>query len=442
MEYGRGEQKTFATLPHLADFPVHLFRAEASLPRRRRCRGTRSGQLVRIKAWLAYSPELVYHPHCIPLEYGACFRCFVSRRALVPDATWLVPIVGLSEEYLILRPHLPRRRRLGGVNLCNLQPLSCTAYVADVPSSTTCALVNRRSVVNKTFILQDFFTSHDLDILFVTETWINVGESTAFTELLPPDCLFINSPRTTGRGGGIATVFKNRLYCKLLSPISFSSFELSLFELGRHDPVLCAVIFWLPKYNSNFVKDFSEFLAGIMTNYDRILVVGDFNVHVCCPSKPLAKDFLDLIDAFNFLQYVTRPTQEHGHTLDLALSYGLPIVNIQVCDAVFSDHMPVLFEYTLLCHGSTLPAPTRHHRTLKRSTAAQFSSVFVNLAQSDTRSSAYLDTENLTSSFLSTCAGILDTVAPCKVMCPRPKSEPWLNDTTHAARQECRRAER
>lgn len=48
----------------------------------------------------------------------------------------------------------------------------------------------------------------------------------------------------------------------------------------------------------------------------------------------------------------------------------------------------------------------------------------------------------LTSSFLSTCAGSLDTVAPLKVRCPRPKTEPWLKDTTRAARRVCRRAGR
>lgn len=76
-------------------------------------------------------------------------------------------------------------------------------------------------------------------------------------------------------------------------------------------------------------------MASIMTDYDRVLIVGDCNVHVCCPSKPLTKDFLDMIDAFNFLQYVSGPTQEQGHTLDLVLSYGLPVLNIQTQEASF-----------------------------------------------------------------------------------------------------------
>lgn len=163
---------------------------------------------------------------------------------------------------------------------------------------------------------------------------------------------------------------------------------------------------------------------------------------VCCPSKPLAKDVLDLTDAFNFLQYVSGPTQEHGHTLDLVLSYGLPIFNIKVYDVVFSDHMPVLFDVTLPCHNVKSHSPVRHCPVLKPSTAAQFSSAFINVAQPDTWSSIHLDTEQVTSSFLSTCASILDFVAPLKAMRPKSKSDPWLNDIIRAARHECRRAER
>ena len=50
---------------------------------------------------------------------------------------------------------------------------------------------------------------------------------------------------------------------------------------------------------------------------------------------------------FNLVQSVAGPTQEHGHTLDLVLSCGLPVFNIDVCNTVFSDHMPVLFDISL-----------------------------------------------------------------------------------------------
>jgi len=85
-----------------------------------------------------------------------------------------------------------------------------------------------------------------------------------------------------------------------------------------------------------------------MPKYDCFLIVWDFNIHVCCPDKPMAKDFLNLIDSFSLVQFVAGPTQEHRQTLHLVLPYGLPVRNLKMCDAVFSDHM-VVFEVALGC---------------------------------------------------------------------------------------------
>lgn len=60
--------------------------------------------------------------------------------------------------------------------------------------------------------------------------------------------------------------------------------------------------------------DFADFLAEYMPKYDRVLIVGDFNIHVCCPDMPMVKAFLNLIDSFNLVQCVTGPTHERGHT--------------------------------------------------------------------------------------------------------------------------------
>ena len=71
------------------------------------------------------------------------------------------------------------------------------------------ALINARSIANKSFILKDFFTSQGLDVLFITETWVQAGDSSSLTALCPGDCSFFSSPRTSGKktGGGLVTVF-------------------------------------------------------------------------------------------------------------------------------------------------------------------------------------------------------------------------------------------
>lgn len=57
--------------------------------------------------------------------------------------------------------------------------------------------------------------------------------------------------------------------------------------------------------------------------YNLFLIVCDFNIHMCCETRPLVRDFLDLVDSFHLTQSVTGPAQEKEHTLDLVLSFGL-----------------------------------------------------------------------------------------------------------------------
>lgn len=101
---------------------------------------------------------------------------------------------------------------------------------------------------------------------------------------------------------------------------------------------------------TGFLTYFTAFLADIMPKYELVLIVGDCNIHVCCPENPLARDFLNIIDSFNLVPSILGPTHERGHTLHLVLSYGLPVLNLEICNAFFLDHMPVLFEAAVCCH--------------------------------------------------------------------------------------------
>lgn len=123
----------------------------------------------------------------------------------------MIPIVGPEEVFQPRGPCSPRPR-WRGVNHSNLRSLcrvSRTFSAADPPVPARFGLVNARSLANKTFVLKDFFTSRGLDFLCVTETWLSDGESSAFTEFLHHDCCYFNSPRKSGQGGGIATVYES-----------------------------------------------------------------------------------------------------------------------------------------------------------------------------------------------------------------------------------------
>ncbi|MGL5726971.1 MAG: hypothetical protein ACRCYD_03835, partial [Plesiomonas sp.] len=117
----------------------------------------------------------------------------------------------------------------------------------ELQSHLNMALVNARSVCNKTCILNDFYTGRNLDILFLTETWASAGESSVFEELCPPGCCFISTPRCTGKGGGVAMVFKQTLNIRPVSVGSYVSFELQCIVLEFDSTaVFCALIYRPP----------------------------------------------------------------------------------------------------------------------------------------------------------------------------------------------------
>ena len=173
--------------------------------KRRRKRGNRSGIHVRIRR--AVNTSFLQPSSKFPWNITPS----LSRCSLDPSYSCHVLVTAdMTCSPVFIAP--PRPRLLGrGINLSNIKLLEYVGQIqAQVPHSRLkMALVNARSASNKNFILNDFFTSHDLDFLFLTETWAKVGESTMLGDLCPPDCCFISSPSSTGKGGGVAMVFKS-----------------------------------------------------------------------------------------------------------------------------------------------------------------------------------------------------------------------------------------
>lgn len=107
------------------------------------------------------------------------------------------------------------------------------------------------------------------------------------------------------------------------------------------------VIYRPPTFYGVFIQEFSDLLGLILPKFYKPLIIGEFNIHICCANYLLAKDFLDVIDSYNLTQSVHGPTHEHGHTLDLVIFYGLPVSIIEICECWISDHLPVLLRSTV-----------------------------------------------------------------------------------------------
>lgn len=125
----------------------------------------------------------------------------------------------------------------------------------------------------------------------MTETLVKEGDSSPYSELVPQDCTFYNSPRINRHGGGLAAVFKCKYIARIISVDVYFSFEVQFFQIDLVHPVLCLTISRPPHINNVFLDEFGDLLEGLIPRFDNILVLGDFNIHLCCPSKPLVTEF-------------------------------------------------------------------------------------------------------------------------------------------------------
>ncbi len=93
-----------------------------------------------------------------------------------------------------------------------------------------------------------------------------------------------------------------------------------------------------------FYSEFFELLTLCVTSYDKILIVGDFNIHVDNKSDRKAVEFVEVLHSFSFTQHVNGPTHNKEHTLDLIISYGVNVNVNEITDLAISDHFCLFFD--------------------------------------------------------------------------------------------------
>ena len=93
-----------------------------------------------------------------------------------------------------------------------------------------------------------------------------------------------------------------------------------------------------------------------MLSSERLLIVGDLNIHVDVPDDADAIKFLDLLECMRLTQHVITPTHRSGHSLDLIITRDLDglVQTLPISDSFLSDHCTVLSELTLRMPAATV----------------------------------------------------------------------------------------
>ena len=230
------------------------------------------------------------------------------------------------------------------------------------------AVLNVRSLSNKSFLINSLISSYNLDFMFLTETWLDKNTGNAvLIESSPPHYTFESETRQNQRGGGICAIFKDNILTNRVSFGFFSSFEYVSFKMELKQSSILYITIYKPPQNC-FIDDFTELLTAVCTEFDCLIITGDLNVHVDVANDRQAKELSAILEMFGLTQHVAEPTHNRGHTLDLVITKGVVTSNVNVVDVALSDHFCVFFDLSVTPKPAVGPSVVqRRHITDKTS---------------------------------------------------------------------------
>ena len=163
-------------------------------------------------------------------------------------------------------------------------------------------------------------------------------------QIPPPGYHIISHPRVDGcSGGGVALIYKDGIK---VSDHKYNPdekcLECSIFNINVGCNVLDLLVVYRQLVTS--VTKFCEELASILESdiasmHGKLILTGDFNIHIEFMSDPDTITFMDFLDCFNLQNHVNFSTHIQHHHLGLVISDVLDsIVSSSNPGHLLSDH--------------------------------------------------------------------------------------------------------
>ncbi len=193
-----------------------------------------------------------------------------------------------------------------------------------------------------------------------------------------------------------------------------------------------------PGHHTDFIKEFGDCISELVLVADKVLIVGDYNIHVDNEKYAFRSAFLDILYSIWVRQHVSGPTHCRNHTLDLILAYGIDVNGVEVLQQSddISDHYLVLCKLHIAKAVNSTPS-YKYGRTITCITKDCFVSNLPDLYQflsiSNSAEKLYDVTETMDSLFSWT----LDTVTPLRLRKIKEKSPTtWYNEHIRALKEQ------
>ena len=207
-------------------------------------------------------------------------------------------------------------------------------------------------MVNKTQEIQLELVLNNLDLCILTETWIKEGDTITPTRLYPSGYKSLSISRHDKIGSGISIVYKSNLNISIARGQPFKTMESTCFSIITGNRLINLITIYRPPDSNvlEFCNDLANLLESNINSSSELILLGDFNIAVNKPPEAKPATFMDILNSFNLINKVDKPTHRLSNTLNLIIpdanSNIIPRIRV---DKLFSDHNIVLLDISTPC---------------------------------------------------------------------------------------------
>ena len=146
------------------------------------------------------------------------------------------------------------------------------------------------------------------------------------SSLMPDNFEMLHVPRVS-REGGVGIIYNKQFNAKMDASLNFSSFECQTVLMDPSSFTFRFIIIYrIPPFDKNkllkytFVNELGDLLEATATLNGKLVLLGNFNVHLDSSNDPESNQLTSLLKSFDMVQHVRGATHIDGHTLALVVS--------------------------------------------------------------------------------------------------------------------------
>ena len=344
--------------------------------------------------------------------------------------------------------HLQKSKTVS-VNFTNLIQVDTRNVYTKPSDSLLVGHLNTRSCRNKTFELNDLITEENVDIMFITETWLREkGDEPLMKQIEPENYTFKSFPRKDRDGGGVAAVIRDSYLSKIsdIKEDHKKTFQSAKLSLKFENEIVTFVCLYRPPYSKKnrisdreFLDEFTDFLSSFNLENEKTFFIGDFNYHFNKSTSSIMLKIMSILEEHELVQLIDKPTQTSGNILDWVIvrKQDQLVKSACVIEKAISDHSLLLCDLNL-----SKTTKVKKQVTSRNLKSIDLCTLKKDLAETLTvteSTSSQMTAEN----FESSCQIVLDNHAPMKTRTiPERSTSSWFSLTEKQAKQEKRHAER